>query len=60
MLELKPNCAQCNKKLSPTTNDAVICSFECTFCRECSDGVLKQMCPNCGGNLCERPARRGV
>jgi len=60
MLELKPNCELCNKELSPTTTDAMICSFECTFCRACSQGALKRVCPNCHGNLCERPARRRV
>jgi uncharacterized protein len=33
MLELRPNCECCNKDLPPEAADAVMCSFECTFCR---------------------------
>jgi len=31
MLILKPNCECCDKDLPPDAEDAVICSFECTF-----------------------------
>jgi hypothetical protein len=34
----------------------MICSFECTFCRECVER-LQNVCPNCGGGLCPRPIR---
>jgi len=37
---------------------AFICSFECTFCAECAD-ALDETCPNCGGELLDRPARVG-
>jgi hypothetical protein len=37
MLELRPNCECCNKDLRPTATDAMICTFECTFCRDCAD-----------------------
>lgn len=57
MLELRPNCECCDKDLPPDSADAVICSFECTFCVHCSLNVLKGVCPNCGGNLVERPVR---
>ncbi|WP_420993650.1 DUF1272 domain-containing protein [Cupriavidus sp. 30B13] len=57
MLELRPNCEHCNKDLPPDSADAVICSFECTFCRECADGVLNHKCPNCSGNFAPRPVR---
>jgi hypothetical protein len=33
----------------------LICSFECTFCRACAEGVLGGRCPNCGGDLVRRP-----
>ena len=39
--------------------DAMICSFECTFCQSCAQGVLKVRCPNCGGELVRRPIRAG-
>jgi uncharacterized protein len=57
MLELRPNCECCNKDLPPSASDAMICSFECTFCRDCAEGRLRGRCPNCGGNLVPRPIR---
>lgn len=57
MLELRPNCECCDKDLPPQSKDAVICTFECTFCCDCADGVLKGRCPNCGGNFVPRPMR---
>jgi len=35
----------------------MICSFECTFCSECADQVLRNVCPNCGGGFQPRPIR---
>jgi uncharacterized protein len=57
MLTLKPNCECCNADLPPDTADARICSFECTFCKDCTAGVLAGICPNCGGELMTRPRR---
>jgi uncharacterized protein len=57
MLELRPNCECCNKDLPPSATDAMICSFECTFCRDCVDNRLGGRCPNCGGNFVARPIR---
>ncbi|MCW3674610.1 DUF1272 domain-containing protein [Burkholderia cenocepacia] len=57
MLALRPNCECCNKDLPPDAPDALICSFECTFCRDCVNGVLQGSCPNCGGELQARPRR---
>jgi hypothetical protein len=57
MLQLRPNCECCNRDLPPQSAEAMICSFECTFCRECSGGVLRGKCPNCGGELVARPRR---
>lgn len=57
MLELRPNCECCDKDLPPDAADAVICTFECTFCRDCADTVLAGTCPNCGGNFAPRPIR---
>ena len=53
MLELRPNCESCDRDLPPDSEDARICTFECTFCADCQDTV----CPNCGGNLVPRPIR---
>jgi hypothetical protein len=57
MLQLRPNCECCNRDLAPESPDAFICSFECTFCRACKEGVLAGRCPNCGGELVPRPRR---
>ena len=57
MLELRPNCECCDKDLPPDGAHAMICSFECTFCADCVENVLKDECPNCGGNLVVRPIR---
>jgi hypothetical protein len=57
MLELRPNCECCGRDLPPQSPQARICSFECTFCASCTDGVLGGTCPNCGGELLARPRR---
>ena len=57
MLELRPNCECCDKDLPPDAADAMICTFECTWCADCVEGRLGGVCPNCGGNLEKRPIR---
>lgn len=37
MLQLRPNCECCDRDLSPASTEALICSFECTFCRSCAE-----------------------
>jgi len=57
VLELRPNCECCDKDLPLSGVDAMICSFECTFCCECAATRLGGRCPNCGGNLVPRTIR---
>ncbi|MBP6384750.1 MULTISPECIES: DUF1272 domain-containing protein [Aeromonas] len=57
MLELRSNCECCDKDLPADTGLAYICSFECTFCADCSEHYLQLTCPNCGGELVRRPRR---
>ncbi|OGI61345.1 MAG: hypothetical protein A2W18_12350 [Candidatus Muproteobacteria bacterium RBG_16_60_9] len=57
MLQLRPNCECCNRDLAPDSSEARICSFECTFCRDCAEQRLHGVCPNCGGELIPRPRR---
>jgi len=58
MLELRPNCECCGTDLPPGSDRALICSFECTWCRDCAATRLPGgLCPNCGGNLVPRPIR---
>jgi uncharacterized protein len=56
-LELRPNCECCDKDLPPNAPDARICTFECTFCANCVETVLHNVCPNCGGGFEKRPIR---
>lgn len=56
-LELRPNCECCDKDLPPSSLEAHICSYECTFCADCVDQVLLNVCPNCGGGFVPRPIR---
>ena len=56
-LELRPNCEYCDKDLAPDAMDARICSYECTFCADCVERRLSNVCPNCGGGFQPRPIR---
>jgi hypothetical protein len=57
MLELRPNCECCDRDLAADSDQARICTFECTFCADCTDTLLHSVCPNCGGELLPRPRR---
>jgi len=56
-LLIKPNCEWCDKDLPVDSTEACMCSYECTFCRECVDNLLSNVCPNCGGGFSNRPIR---
>lgn len=56
MLKMKAACERCAIKLG-LSEQAFICSYECTFCPPCS-AALNNTCPNCQGNLVVRPFRR--
>ena len=56
MLEMRPDCERCGTDLPAAAPGAFICSFECTFCAECTDD-MDEVCPNCGGELMDRPTR---
>ncbi|HEV3090021.1 MAG TPA: DUF1272 domain-containing protein [Candidatus Cybelea sp.] len=55
-LQMKEACERCHARLSPV-GEAFICSYECTYCVTCA-ALLAYECPNCGGELRERPRRR--
>lgn len=57
MLDIRAICENCGKTLKPDAADAMICSFECTFCSVCVADVLHNVCPNCGGGFEKRPVR---
>ena len=56
MLEMRPDCERCGADTPAQDHGAFICSFECTFCAECAE-ELDDRCPNCGGELVDRPVR---
>lgn len=56
MLALRPTCEHCNTPLPADSTAAMICTFECTFCRDCVER-LGNVCPNCGGGFAPRPIR---
>jgi uncharacterized protein len=56
MLEMRPDCEACGADLPAEAPGAFICSFECTFCASCAE-ELDDACPNCGGELVDRPTR---
>jgi uncharacterized protein len=57
MLMLRPHCECCRVDLPPESADALICSYECTFCTRCARERLHGRCPNCGGEIVRRPRR---
>src|SRR2546428_9960759 len=57
MLELRPSCELCDRDLPPDSTEAMICTFECTFCARCVRETLHNVCPNCGGGFSPRPVR---
>jgi hypothetical protein len=56
-LVLRPNCEFCDKDLPPASTEARICTYECTFCADCVERELHDVCPNCGGGFERRPIR---
>jgi uncharacterized protein len=56
VLELRPSCECCDRDLPPDS-EAMMCSFECTFCRSCAEGPFGGRCPNFRGELLTRPRR---
>jgi uncharacterized protein len=57
MLAIKPCCENCGKPLPNDSTEAMICTYECTFCKDCVTTILFNVCPNCGGGLEKRPTR---
>lgn len=57
MLEIRTSCENCDKSLPNESSEAMICTYECTFCKDCVDNILMNVCPNCGGGFEKRPTR---
>ena len=60
MLEIRLTCENCDKSLPNNSDEAMICTYECTFCKGCVDNILKNVCPNCGGGFEKRPTRPAI
>jgi len=56
-MEIRLNCEHCDRSLPNESDEAMLCSLDCTFCNHCVDNVLKNVCPNCGGGFEKRPTR---
>jgi steroid delta-isomerase-like uncharacterized protein len=54
-LEMRETCERCGGTLGLTA-EAFVCSYECTFCAACANGMALK-CPNCSGELVRRPCR---
>ncbi|NOW96077.1 DUF1272 domain-containing protein [Mucilaginibacter sp. SG564] len=57
MLEIRQSCENCGKPLPNESSEAMICTYECTYCTDCVENVLYNVCPNCGGGFEKRPTR---
>lgn len=57
MLQIRPSCENCDRPLPVDSTVAMICTFECTFCKDCVEDILDNVCPNCGGGFERRPIR---
>jgi len=56
-MEIRLNCENCDKALPNDSEEAMLCSLDCTFCKDCVKNILKNVCPNCGGGFEKRPTR---
>lgn len=57
-LEMRAQCERCATALPADSDAAWICSYECTFCADCTR-AMAGTCPNCSGELRPRPRRAG-
>ncbi|MCP4122460.1 MAG: DUF1272 domain-containing protein [Bacteroidetes bacterium] len=57
MLEIRPSCEIGSKALPPNSTQAMIFSFEGSFCCDCLEDLFQNVCPNCGGGFVHRPIR---
>ncbi|MDP6833125.1 MAG: DUF1272 domain-containing protein [Alphaproteobacteria bacterium] len=55
---MRGECERRQAVLPADSTQALICSYECTFCQPCGT-EMEGSCPNCGGQLLPRPTRTG-
>ena len=55
-LEMKKSCEKCDVGITDM-GAAFICSYECTYCKDCSE-KMDFTCPTCKGQLVARPTRK--
>jgi ribosomal protein S18 acetylase RimI-like enzyme len=51
----RASCERCGEGIRGT-DEAYVCSYDCTFCARCAPGP-ERVCPNCGGELVRRARR---
>jgi len=56
VLEMRAKCDHCGTGLRADKPESWICSYECTYCADCAR-ALDLICPNCNGEMVERPVR---
>jgi len=56
-MEIRTSCEHCGKSLPNESAEAMICTYDCTFCADCVERLLFNVCPNCGGGFEKRPTR---
>lgn len=56
-MEIRTSCENCDKPLPNASSEAMICTYDCTFCKTCVETLLHNVCPNCGGGFTSRPTR---
>ena len=54
MLALRPNCECCDKDPAADSREAMVSTYECTFC-QLRGARLGGRCPNCGRHFSARP-----
>ncbi|MCX7553092.1 DUF1272 domain-containing protein [Marinicella sp. S1101] len=57
---MRKQCERCEAQLNDQQRGVFICSYECTYCTDCATGTLQYKCPNCGGELVQRPTRLSI
>ena len=53
---MKTECLECKSELE-FLSDAMICSFECTYCVGCAEQI-NRICKNCDDELVSRSKRK--
>ncbi|WP_317169684.1 DUF1272 domain-containing protein [Saonia flava] len=42
-MEIRTNCENCRSPLPNDSSEAMICTYECTFCKECGGYIIERL-----------------